>query len=62
MIFIYQGCEYRGETYIVCVDCAGTKYPCRDEPGVFEGESLAELKAFIAEHEHKLFTCYSGAC
>lgn len=49
MIRVSQGGEYDGETYITC-----TGGPCSENPqgGVlFAGQSLAELKAFIAEHE-----------
>ena len=52
MIRVDQGGEYRGETYIWCYVCSGGGYPVRDEPGIFEGESIEELKAFLAEHDH----------
>lgn len=54
MIRVDEGGEYRGETYIWCDACApGACFPMRDnEPGIFEGRSIEELKVFLAEHEH----------
>lgn len=44
MIAVSEGGEYEGERYIWC-DAHGPKAV------YFEGRTLAELKAFIAEHE-----------
>lgn len=46
MIEVEEGGEYRGERYIWCIHC-GRK------GGMFEGRSIEELTAFLAEHQHE---------
>ena len=50
MIHVSQGDEYPGETYIWCGVCNDGRF--RGGPGLFEGRSIQELEAFLAEHEH----------
>jgi len=45
VIVIDEGGEYKGERYIYC---DGHGWP----PPYFEGYTLDELKAYIAEHEN----------
>jgi hypothetical protein len=45
VIIVEQGGEYPGETYLWC-----SEHGTRHHEGMFDGASLAELEAYIAEH------------